>query len=177
MRVKRTKVYTTRKLEKLVKKVITTETHAGIGILGKWNATVFYVERRKCLLFTNGLTKYNVILPDVKSSDLKQLGAMFRSRFVNQLIYDGIIIDFQKVEEEIGELDFLPTDNDHSTKAFQNQRVYELEIWKEEFRTLEQMPMTELAHRMNWTPVHIGKSKRSSDFTDSITEMKKVLSA
>jgi hypothetical protein len=51
-----------------------------------------------------------------------------------------------------------------------------LEIWKAEFRTIENMPMTDLANRMNGIPIHIGKSKRMADFTDAIKEMKKALS-
>ena len=172
----RTKVYTTKKLEKFVGKLITSDTDAETGFLGKWNATLFYVERKKCLLFTNGFTKYSVILADIKSSDFKNLEERFKSTFINQLIYDGIIADFKKVDALIGALDFLPTDNDHVTKGFQNQRIYELEIWKEEFRTLEQMPMTELSSRMNRIPIHIGKSKRLSDFTTSTKEMKKLMS-
>lgn len=172
----RTRIYTSKKLEKFVEKLITLDTDADTGIFGKWNATLFYVERKKCLLFTNGFTKYNVILPDIKSSDLKNLGEKFRSTFINQLIYDGIIADFKKVDSAIGGLAFLSTDNDRSNIGFQNQRVYELEIWKAEFRSLEHMPTTELASRMNRIHIHLGKSKRFSDFTDSSKEMKRLLS-
>ena len=132
----RTRIYTTKKLEKFVEKLIKSDIDADSGLLGKWNATLFDVERKKCLLFINGFTKYNVILPDIKLSDLKNLEEIFRSTLINQLIYDGIIADFKKVEAHIGALDFLCTDNDHVTKGFQNQRIYELEIWKAEFRSL-----------------------------------------
>ncbi len=171
-----TRIHTTKKLEPFFKKLISNDMNAETGILGKWNATIFFVERKKCLLFTNGLTKYNVILTEIKSSDLSNIEALFKSSFTSQLIYDGIIVDFDKLTMNIGQLAFLPTDNDRSTIGFQNRRLYELEDWKQEFGTLDNMPMTELASRMNSIPIHIGKSKRFSDFTSSTEEMKKLLS-
>lgn len=171
-----TTIHTSKKLEKLIQKLITVPTDVDHGPLGKWNATVFLVDRKKCWLFTNGLTKYNVILPNVKTSDITHIEEIFKNTFVNQLIYDGIIVDFEKLNTRIGQLHFLPTDNDRVTTGFMNQRVYELQIWKAEFRTIENMPMTDLANRMNGIPIHIGKSKRMADFTDAIKEMKKALS-
>ena len=123
----RTKIHTTKKLEKLIKKLISTDQNAEYAKLGKWNATVFYVERKKCWLLTNGITKYNVILTDIKAADLKNIDSIFRNSLYTQLIYDGIMTDFKYLESIIGELNFLPTDNDRSTTAFQNQRLYELD--------------------------------------------------
>ena len=172
----RTKIHTTKKLEKLVKKLITTDQNAACGILGKWNATVFYVDRKKCWLITNGLTKYNVILTDIKSSDLSKIEQIFKDALFGQLIYDGIIMDFENLNSIIGGLDFFPTDNDRSTTGFQNQRLEELDWWKNEFKSLENMPIKDLSNRMNTSPIHIGKGSKMSDYTDSIEEMKKILS-
>ncbi len=171
----RTKIHTTKKLEKLVKKHITTDQNSDCGILGKWNATVFYIDRKKCWLLTNGLTKYNVILTDIKSSDLTKIEEIFKNSFHGQLVYDGIIINYEHLSSLIGKLDFLSTDNDRSTTGFQNQRLYELEWWKSDFETLEGMPIKDLTNRMNTGPIHIGKERKMSDYTDSIQEMKKLL--
>lgn len=171
----RTKIHTTRKLEKLIKKLITTDQNNDCGILGKWNATVFYVERKKCWLITNGLTKYNVILTDIKVSDLGNIEQIFKDAFFGQLIYDGIIIDFENLNSIIGEIDFFPTDNDRSTTGFQNQRLEELDWWKHDLGSLENMPIKDLTNRMNMSPIHIGKGTKMSNYTDSIEEMKKVL--
>ncbi len=171
----RTKIHTTKKLEKSVKKLISTDQKSEDGILGKWNATIFYVERKKCWLITNGLTKYNVILTDIKSSDLKNIEQIFKNALYGQLTYDGIITDFGTLDSIIGGLDFLPTDNDRSTTGFQNQRLYELDWWKHEFENLENMPIKDLTNRMNTSPIHIGKGRKMSDYTNSIKEMKKIL--
>jgi len=173
--LRKTRIHTTKKLEKLVKKLITTDQKTDCGILGKWNATVFYVDRKKCWLITNGLTKYNVILTDIKSSELNKIEQIFKDALFGQLIYDGIITDFENLNSIIGGLDFLPTDNDRSTTGFQNQRLEQLDWWKYDFGTLENMPIKDLTNRMNTSPIHIGKGRKMSDYTDSIKEMKKVL--
>lgn len=173
--MKRTKIHTTKKLQKLVKKLITTDQNTEYGILGKWNATVFYVDRKKCWLITNGLTKYNVILTDIKSSDLSNIDRIFKESLFAQLIYDGIITDFENLNSIIGGLNFLPTDNDRSTTAFQNHNLEALGWWKYEFGSLENMPIKDLTNRLNTSPIHIGNGRKMSDYTDSIKEMKKIL--
>jgi hypothetical protein len=174
--LRKTRIHTTKKLEKLVKKLITTDQNTDCGILGKWNATVFYVDRKKCWLITNGLTKYNVILTDIKTSDLNKIEQIFKDALFGQLIYDGIITDFRNVDSIIGGLDFLPTDNDRSTTGFQNHNLESLDWWKYEFGSLENMPMKDLTNRLNTSPIHIGIGRKISDYTDSIKEMKKILS-
>lgn len=171
----RTIIHTTNKLEKQVKKLIQTDKVTDSGILGKWNATVFHVNRKKCWLLTNGLTKYNLILPDIKAADLKDIETIFKNDLYEQLIYDGIIVDFEQVGDLIGKLDFRPTDNDRSTTGFQNQRLYELDWWKNEFASLENMPIKDLTNRMNKGPIHIGQGRKMSDYTDAIVEMRKLL--
>jgi hypothetical protein len=171
----RTKIHATKKLEKLIKKIITTDQNDDSGILGKWNATVFYVDRKKCWLITNGLTKYNVILTDIKVSDLNKIEQIFKEALFAQLIYDGIIIEFENLNSIIGGLDFLRTDNDARTTGFQNTNLQTIDWWKLEYGSLENMPIKDLANRLNNIPIHLGKSKKMSDFTKALVEMKKVL--
>lgn len=173
--MRRTKIHITKKLEKLVKKLITTDQNTDSGVLGKWNATLFYVDRKKCWLITNGMTKYNVILTDIKSSNLGDIAQIFKDALYGQLIYDGIITDFQYLDLIIGGLDLLPTDSDRSTTAFQNHNLEAVEWWKYQFGNLENMPLKELTNRLNTSPIHIGKGRRMSDYTNSIDEMKKAL--
>ncbi|WP_299217138.1 hypothetical protein [uncultured Dokdonia sp.] len=173
--MKRTKIHTTKKLEKVVKKLIVNDQNADCGLLGKWNATIFYVDRKKCWLFTNGLTVYNVILTNIKASDLGAIEEIFKNTFYTQLIYDGIVIEFEYLDAIVGKLDFMKTDNDRRMTGFQNQRLYELDLWKDQFGSLDTMPIKELTSRMNSGIIHIGKSRRMEDYTDAIAEMKKRL--
>lgn len=173
-----TKIHTTKKLERLIKKLIKTEDtgeEKDNPKLGKWNATVFYVNKKKCWMLTNRLTKYNVVLTDLKAADLKNIESIFKKSFHRQLTYDGIVTNYAQVDSIIGQLDFLPTDNDRKTTGFQNHRLRDLEWWAHEFEGLENMPIRDLTNRMNDAPIHIGRSYKISDYTDSIAEMKKLM--
>lgn len=170
-----TKIHTTKKLEKLIKKLIGIDTKTKSGLLGKWNATVFYVDRKKCWLLTNGLTKYNIILPDIKASDLKRIEEIIISTLYAQLKYDGIMIKFESLRDILGSFAFLPTDNDRNTTGFQNQRLYELDWWRNDYENLESMPIIELTSRMNKGPIRIGKGYTMSAYTNSVDEMKKLI--
>lgn len=171
----RTKIHITKKLEKLAKRLIVTDQNAVAGILGKWNATVFYVDRKKCWLFTNGLTRYNIILANMRASDIDNIEGIFKNTLYTQLVFDGIVTDFKYVDKIVGKLDFMKTDNDKSMMGFQNQRLYDLDLWKHQFGSLDNMPIKDLTNRMNKSIIHIGKSRRMADYTDAISEMKKQL--
>lgn len=170
----KTPIYISKKLEKLVKNLIQKDLNEQCGILGKWNATVFYVDRKKCWLISNAKTQYLVLLTDIKTADLKNIEEIFKNAFYGQLVYDGIQTDFENVNLKIGGLDFLPTDNDRKTTGFQNHRLQDLDWWKYEFGSLDNMPLKDLTNRMNTSPIHIGKGRKMSDYTNSIEEMKKL---
>lgn len=170
-----TRIHTSKKLEKIVKKLIRADLNDKCGILGKWNATLFYVNRKKCWLITNSLTQYNVILSDIKSGDLHKIDEIFKNALYGQLVYDGILTDYATLCSIIGDLNFLPTDNDRKTNGFQNHRLQDLNYWKYEFGSLENMPIKDLTNRINTTPIHIGKSQKMADYTNSIEEIKKLL--
>ncbi|MFD1293833.1 DUF6933 domain-containing protein [Lutibacter holmesii] len=171
----RTPIYTTKKLEKTIKKIIQTDKNSESGILGKWNATIFYVDRKKCWLISNAKTQYCLILPDVKSADLNLINKKFKDSLYEQLKNDGIYIEFDKLNEIIGEIEFHPTDNDRKTAGFQNHKLANLECWKVDYEKYENMPFIDLASGLNSVPIHIGTSKKMDDFTKSTIEIKRLL--
>jgi hypothetical protein len=72
-----TQIYTTRKLEKTIAKSIVEKNETENKILGEWVATIFYVDRKKCWLIVNKLTKYLVILSDIKKPELNKITQVF----------------------------------------------------------------------------------------------------
>ncbi len=89
-----TRIYTTRKLEKVIKGFISKNKKNENEYLGDWTATIFYVNHKKCWLIINKLTRYLLILPNVKKTDLKNISSIFKETFYSQLIYDGIVTEF-----------------------------------------------------------------------------------
>lgn len=172
-----TPIHTTEKLEKLIKKIVQPKlSEDELSILGKWNATVFYVDRKKCWLFSNARTQYAVILTNVKASDIKNIASLFKNAFYSQLVYDGMITDFENIDTLIGTIEFLPTDNDRRTTGFQNHRIQDLKLWQYQFGKLEDMPMKELCSRMNRMIIHLGTGRKMADFTSATKAMTILLS-
>lgn len=170
-----TSIHVSKKMEKSIKKSMTFTDNVEHGPLGKWNATLFYMDRKKCWLISNATTQYVFVLTGINSEKVKYITELFRNTLYTQLCYDGILIDSETIERLIGEIRFLPTDNDKRTTGFQNRRIYELSLWKEQYGFLVDMPIKELTHRMNNSLLHLTKTKRYSDYTDAAKEMKKLL--
>ena len=170
-----TKIHTSKKLEKLLQKVIQVDPNKESARLGKWKATLFYVNRKKCLLPANARTQYNVILTDFKTSDLKYIEMRFKVAFYEQLRHDEIEVDANAVNSIIGNITFHKTDNDRKANGFLSYRIQELEYWKSKYERFENMPFKKITQGLNGSPTHIGVGQKMADYVYSIDEMKKLL--
>jgi hypothetical protein len=150
--MKQTNIYTTRKLEKVTKEFISENDTIENEYLGDWTSTLFYVSQKKCWLLINKLTKYLLILPNMKKNDLKNLTSIFRETFYAQLVFDGIITDFELIEKIIGEIKLCETNNDRSTNGSLNNCLFQIEDWKFEFDGFENMNFRDLNGRLNSSP-------------------------
>lgn len=84
----------------------------------KWSASLFYLNRKKCLLFTHKLTLYSFVVLDVKKKDLKTLAIRIINELKAQLNADKInletALNYFGIETP-EEIFFLRTDNDQKT--------------------------------------------------------------
>lgn len=147
-----TKIFTTRKLEKVTKNFISENDIFENEYLGNWTSTLFYVSQKKCWLSINKLTKYLLILPNMKKTDLKNLSSIFKETFYAQLMFDGIIIDFELIDKIIGEIKLSETDNDRSANGSLNNCLFQIEDWKYEFGGFENMNFRDLNGKLNSSP-------------------------
>lgn len=170
-----TNIHTTKKLEKTIKPLIQKDPATDDSLLGKWNATLFYVNRKKCWMVTNAKTQYNVLLTDIKAAHLKNIDQIFKDTFYTQLVYDGIILPFETMDTLIGKISFLPTDNDRSTTTFQNHRLAEIEYWTAKYGSLEHMPIKKLNHNINTILINFGKTMKRREYTTAADEIKALL--
>ncbi len=147
-----TNIFTTRKLEKVTKAIIVETEKIENNYLGDWTSNLFYVSHKKCWLLINKLTKYLLILPNLKSTDLEHLSTIFKQTFYSQLIYDGISVDYVLVEKIIGEIKLRKTNNDRSTNGSLNNCILQIEDWKFEYGTYDAMNFRDLNGRLNSSP-------------------------
>jgi IS30 family transposase len=148
-------IFITKKLEKLLSKNISDSIPENVDCIGKWNANVFYIKGKKCWMLVNKLTRYALILSDIKKSDLKNISEIFIDTLYNQLIWDGIEVKKEKLHSLIGEIKLLKTDNDRSVNGSINSFIMDFDYWKREFGTLENMNMRDLNGRLNRLPLNI----------------------
>lgn len=148
----KTKIYTTRKLEKVTKEFISENDTIENNYLGDWTATLFYVSHKKCWLLINKMTKYLLILPNVKKIDLQNLSSIFKETFYTQLVFDGIIIDNKVIEKIIGEIKLYETNNDRSTNGSLNNCLWQIEDWKYEFESFDAINFRDYNGRLNSSP-------------------------
>jgi hypothetical protein len=147
-----TKIFTTRKLEKTTKEFIYKNDKVENEFLGDWTSTLFYVNHKKCWLLINKLTKYLLILPNVKKTDLKNLSSIFKETLYAQLTFDGIITKPELIENIIGDIKLYETDNDRSANGSLNNCLLFLEDWKYEFGDFDNINFRDLNSRLNSSP-------------------------
>ena len=112
------RIYCTKKLEEFIGNV-NQELPSKIiyRSVSDWNAHLFYVERKKCIVFVNNRTAYSVFLVDIKKKDLKNIDLLFYQRLIKQFRHDNINsgnVSFEK-HFPVENLKFYKTNNDRKT--------------------------------------------------------------
>ena len=94
-----TRVYCTKKLKEFIGDVDETLPVDYHDIkTSDWNAHLFFVDKRKCIVFVNILTYYSVFVADIIKADLKSIDEIFRKRLKEQLHHDGVVVnDYENV--------------------------------------------------------------------------------
>lgn len=147
-----TQIYTTRKLEKTILKSIVEKSGTENKILGEWVATLFFVDRKKCWLIVNKLTKYLLILSDIKTSELNNITRIFTETLHSQLKNDGIEIEYKTLSGIIGEIKLCETNNDQSANGSLNNCMYSIDHWKMEYGSFENLPFRKINSGLNSSP-------------------------
>ncbi len=145
-----TAIFTTKKLEKTISKYVIKDLEKvkENTYLGDWNVNIFYVNRKKCWLLMNFKTKYVVVINEIKLADIKNITTIFKETFYNQLIYDGIIVDFNLIEKIIGEVKLFATNNNRSALGSINDYLYHYKNWISRIQNKE-INFKEITSRLN----------------------------
>ncbi len=148
-----TKIFVSKKLERILPAAF-IEKDSGLGNnpLGKWNATLFYISRKKCMLLTNSMTRYSFVMSGFGKSELKDITNVFVSTFAKQLERDGVLVDATIISKVVGTLSFSNTDNDKRTIGVQNHILIAIEDWKFDFGDYSNWDFYEIGKRLNGTP-------------------------
>lgn len=146
-------IFVSKKLETIVPAaLIQFESDLNDNLLGKWNATIFYVSRKKCVLLTNSTARYTVILSGLVKNDFKNITDILIERLTKQFEKDEIIINQMALEKMIGKVFLLKTDNDRKIIGTQNYILGYIDDWKYEFGDYANWDFFEIGRRINGIP-------------------------
>ena len=144
-----TPIFTTKKVEKTISKFITKETPQENNFFGDWNVNIFYAHRKKCWLLMNYKTKYVLVLNNIKQTDIKNITTIFKEQFYNQLIYDGIIINFDLLNKIIGEVKLHATNNNRSATGSMNDYLHYYKDWVSRYDNYDEINFKEITNKLN----------------------------
>lgn len=102
--------------------------------LNNWNGQLFFMDRKKHLIFVNNLTSYCLVLVNFKKKYLADINNIFRKRLVEQLIVDDIPLDkksFDQIFEPI-DLHFFKTNNDRRIIGNMLDLIYQFKAQRED---------------------------------------------
>jgi hypothetical protein len=126
-----TRVYCSKKLHDFIGNV---EDELPVDVhdikLSDWNAHLFYLEKRKCIVFVNIMTYYVVFITDIVKKDLKNIDEIFMSRLREQLMHDKVINNnSNSVQLTDGEkIRFVKTNNNKKVIGRINDFVYTFKV-------------------------------------------------
>jgi hypothetical protein len=93
-----------------------------------WNAHLFLLDRRKCLVFVEKESLYTVAVFGIVKKDLKNLKSIFLTYFLEQLNWDKLLTNSVKdlIIRDLNTIELSTTDNDKSMIGYINDCVVRL---------------------------------------------------
>lgn len=143
-----------------------TQTHS---TLGDWVVNMFYLDRRKSLIFVNEKTLFSFVLYGVKKSNISKLPDIFLNGLEQALVFEAIDApQVERVLNEYREITFTKTDN-KKVLGNMNDLIFLYKDIVECRGGLSECDFTEVIMRVNRTP------QRNIDWRYSIEALKELL--
>jgi hypothetical protein len=137
--------------------------------LGEWYANLFYIERRKCVIFANAPTLFSIISFDVRRPEIRDLAGLFRKGLELELRDEQFSNEaVGRLLAEAGEIRFDRTADRRVLGAMVDQvKGAQYHAWYE--GGLEKCDRGGIVKRLNRTPMS------TIDFNYPIEEYSKAL--
>ena len=119
-----------------------------------WNAMLFYLNKRKCLLFMHKPTLYCFLALDIVKKDLIEFNRFFLQHLTDQLFADRLLSEKTKsFLDSISENILLkPTDNDKRIIGSMNDCIYRIRFYSQRDDSQSLNP-TYIGRHLNETPM------------------------
>lgn len=141
-----------------------------IHVLKEWYANLFYIERRKCCLFTHSPTLFSFLVLGLKKSAFIDFATTFRENLHLTLQSEGIQGSFiDQITAQGSGLGVLKTNN-RSILGSMNELIFLCTVYIESDGGLANCNVLEINHTLNRTPMGALKYGRPIQaFTNILT--------
>lgn len=121
----------------------------------KWNAQLFFLNRRKCIIFMHKKTLYLFVIFDILKKDLLDFSTFFIQNLIQQLKSDNLLNpNFMKyLDEKYQKIQIESTDNDKKVIGSINDCIYRIEIYTKLNHGLEGLNPINISTRLNEAPM------------------------
>ena len=165
-------IYCSRKLTTLLglpKK--RSETLSTATDLHDWNAMLFYMNKRKCLLFMQKQTLYTFLALDIVKKDLVDFSKFFRQHFTDQLLADQLINPqaTNLLDSIYDPIHLMSTDNDRRIIGSMNDCIFRIRFYDSRKGDTFTLSPTYIGHQLNRIPM------KSIDYSYPVEKMKQHL--
>jgi len=119
-----------------------------------WNAHLFYLSKRKCIIFINKSSLYSFVILDFIKKDIDPFPKFFIENFLRQLKSDNILTLKYKefVENVYQNIVLMPTDNDKKIIGSMNDCIYQIGVYADMNSGIEYLDSNFIGQRLNDTP-------------------------
>lgn len=126
------KIYISRKLENVFKPYKLKKDENSKDNVLQFNAHIFLIDRRKCVLFTQKETCYSFAIMNYTKADFKNIHILFYKAFKAQLIADNLYeLGGEKYLNLFAtQMELFQTDNDQKTLGIIRDSIYRIDSWR-----------------------------------------------
>jgi len=145
-------------------------------IIKLWYCNLFYLDRHKCLLFTQAKTLFSFLVPGVGNTEIRDLGRLFRSNASIALAAEGVSEqNIQKLIDE-GPDTYAKSDN-RSVLGSMNDHIRTCKFYLKYRGGYNNLNFAQLDRELNITPMkyiemesagrYLMSLLKSSNFSDN----------
>ena len=135
-----------------VEQAMVDNDDSSIGVFEEWYGNLIWVDRRKCLVFTDSRTLFSFLIPAVKKRDWANFGEFFRSHLGTALERERLDTALFVAETEA--VLFGPT-RDRRVLGSQNDLVFGYRAHIDACGGLAQADIPEITFKINETPLKV----------------------
>jgi hypothetical protein len=146
-----TKIYCSHRLESFFGDVDIIPAEESESKFGDWNGHLFFIDRKKCLIFMNNKTAYTILMVDVHKRDLHDFKTLFKETFIRQLDNDIELTERQEIEirKELAEFQVCKTNNDKKIIGTINHHLESIKVDFDRFGDLTTIDTIKLVEKYN----------------------------